>query len=98
MDYEPATISILIIDVLCGKLMWRARHHTLALVVTVTDNINEVVVALEQPPGPIPHLDPPTSLTKTFGNFDNFSIYHWDTFSDKSKCLDYGDFVYTREI
>ena len=46
--------------------MWRARHHTLAFVVTVTDNINEVVVALEQLPGPIPHLDPHTSLTKTF--------------------------------
>ena len=26
------------------------------------------------------------------------SIYHWDNFSDKSKCSDYGDFVSTREI
>jgi hypothetical protein len=30
--------------------------------------------------------------------FDNFSIYHWDNFSDKSKCFDYGDFVFAREI
>jgi hypothetical protein len=27
-----------------------------------------------------------------------FSIYHWDNFSDKSKCFNYGDFVSAREI
>ena len=63
MDHEPFKITILITDVLCGRLKWRARHHTPALVVAVTDRINEVVVALEQLPGLIPHLDPPTSLT-----------------------------------
>ena len=31
------------------------------------------------------------------GIFDNFSFYHWDDFSDKSKCFDYGVFVYARE-
>ena len=25
-------------------------------------------------------------------------IYHWDNFSDKSKCFDYGDFIFAREI
>jgi len=43
-------ITILITDVLYSRLKWRARHHTPALVVAVTDNINEVVVALEQLP------------------------------------------------
>jgi len=99
MDHEPVKIAILIIDVLFGKLKSRARHHTPALVVAVTDNINEVVVALEQLPGHILPLDPPTSLTtKICGIFDNFSIYHWDNFSDKSKCFHYGDFVFAREI
>jgi len=31
-------------------------------------------------------------------NFDNFSVYHRENFSDKSKCFDYGDFVFAREI
>ncbi len=42
---------------------------------------------------------PPTSLTtKICGILDNFSIYHWDDFCDKSKCFDYGDFVSARDI
>jgi len=99
MDHEPVKISISIIDVLRGRLKWRARHHTPALIAAVTDNINEVVVALEQLPGPIPPLDPPTSLTtKICGIFDISFIYYWDDFSDKSKCCDYGDFVSAREI
>jgi len=54
----------------------------------VTDIINEVVVALEQLPGPIPPLDPPTSFTTEICRiFHNLSIYHWDNFSDKSECL-----------
>jgi len=70
-----------------------------ALVVAVTDNINEDVVALEQLLEPIPPLDPPTSLTtEIFAIFDNFSIYHWDNFSDKFKYFDYGDFVFAQEI
>jgi len=44
MDHELVKIAILIIDVLCGRLKWRARHHTPALVVAVTDRINEAVV------------------------------------------------------
>jgi hypothetical protein len=69
------------------------------LVVAVTDIINKIVVAIEQLPRPIPPLDPPTSLTTEIcGIFNNFSIYRWDDFSDKSKCFDYGDFVYVREI
>jgi hypothetical protein len=59
MDHEPVKTSILITDVLCGKLKWRSRHHTPALDVAVTDNINGVVVSLEQLQGPIPLLDPP---------------------------------------
>ena len=99
MDHEPLKISILITDVLRGRLKWRAHcHHNRALVVAVADNINEVVVALEQIPGPIPPLDPPTSLTTEIcGIFANFSIYHWDNLSDKSKWFDYGDFVFPRE-
>jgi len=30
--------------------------------------------------------------------FADFSIYHWDNFSDKSKCFDYSGFVSAREI
>jgi len=30
--------------------------------------------------------------------FDEFSIYHWDNFNDKSKCFDYGELITTREI
>ncbi len=48
MDHEPTKISILLTDVLCGRLKWRARHHTPALAIAVTDRINEAVVALEQ--------------------------------------------------
>jgi hypothetical protein len=63
--------------VLCGRLKWRSRHHTPALVVAVTDIINEVVVALEQLPGPIPPLaQSMTSLTTEIcGIFDHISIY-----------------------
>ena len=85
--------------VLCGRLKQRARHHTPAMVVAVTDNIDEDVVTQEQLPRPIPPLDPPTSLTIVrCGIFDNFSIYHWDNFSDTSKCFEHGDFVSAREI
>jgi hypothetical protein len=77
MDNELVKIRTLITDVLCGRLKRRARHHARALDVAVTDNINEDVVALEQLPGHIPPLDPPTSLAYEIGgNFDNFSIYH----------------------
>ena len=58
-----------------------------------------VVLALDQHPGPISHLDPSTSLTTEIcGIFDSVSIYHWDNFIDKSKCLDCGDFVFVQEI
>jgi hypothetical protein len=30
--------------------------------------------------------------------FDNFSISHWDSFCDKSRCFDYGDFIFARKI
>jgi hypothetical protein len=35
IDHQPVKITILINDVLCGKLERRARHHTPALVVDV---------------------------------------------------------------
>ena len=63
MDHEPVKITIFTTHVLFGRLKWRARHHTPALVVVVTDSISEVVVALEQLSGPILPIDPPTSLT-----------------------------------
>jgi len=73
MDHEPIKITILITDVLCRRLKWRARHHTLAWVVAVTDSINEALVALEQLPGHIPSLDPPINLmTVICGIFDNY--------------------------
>jgi len=50
-------------SVIFNKLKWRARHHTPALAVAVTDIIYEVVAALEQLPRPIPPIDLPTSLT-----------------------------------
>ena len=85
MDHEPVKITILINDILCERLKWRARHHTPALGGAVTNSINEAVAALEQLPGPIPPLDPPTRLTTEIcGIFDNFYIFHWDTFSDNS--------------
>ena len=99
MDHEPLKITIFITVVLFGKLKWRARHHISALVVVVTDSINEAVVAVEQLPGPNPPLDLPSSLTTELcGIYDDFSIYHWDDFIDKSKCFDYSDFVTAREI
>ena len=66
----------------------------------MTDSINEVVVALlEQLPGSIPPLYPPTSLrTKICNFFDNFFIYHWHDCSGKFECFNYGDFVSAREI
>jgi hypothetical protein len=99
MDHTPHKIVIYIIGVLCDRLKWRARRHTPAFVAAVPDSTNEDILALEQLPGPIPPFDPPTSLTTEIcGIFDNFSIYHWDDFSDKSKCFDYGDFVSAQEI
>jgi len=99
MYHKPVKIKKIIIDVLCGTFKWRARHHTPTLVNAVIDSINEVVVSLERLPRPNPPLDPPTSLTSEIcGIFDNFSIYHWNNFSDKSKCFNYGDFVSAREI
>jgi len=99
MEHEPIKINSFILDALFNRLKWRARHHTPALTVAVTDNISEAVVALEQLLGPIPPIDLPASLTtKICGIFDNFGTYHWDDFIDKSKCFDFGDFVTTREI
>ena len=98
-DHELVKIIIFITDVLFGRLKWRARHHTPALTIVAADNINEIVVVLEQLPGPIPPIHLPTSLTiEMCGIFDNFSIYHWDDFIDKSRCFDYGGFVTAREI
>ena len=75
MDHGPLKITNLITDVLCGRLKWIARHHNPAFVVAVTDNINEVVVALEQLRGHVPPLNPPTSLTiEICGIFDNFYL------------------------
>ncbi len=50
MDHESDKTSILINDLLYGRLKWIARHHTLALVVAVTDSVNEVVVAIDKLP------------------------------------------------
>jgi len=75
MDHKPVKIAILIIYVLYGKLKWRDSHHTPALVVAVTDRINEAVVALKQLPGPIPPLDPPTSLTTEICGIFNIFFY-----------------------
>ena len=58
MDHEPIKIIVLIIDIICSELKWSARHHTPAMVVAGTDSLNEVIVELEQLPGPIPPLDP----------------------------------------
>ena len=86
-------------NVLFNRLKWRARHHTPALAVAVTEISNKAVVALEQLPGPIPPIDLPTSPTAEIcGIFNKFCIYHWDDFMDKSKCFDCGDFVTAREI
>ena len=75
MDHEPIKITIFIIDVLFNILKWRDRHHTPALAVAAIESINEVVVALDQLPGPIPPTDLPTNLTTEIcGIFDNFGI------------------------
>ncbi len=69
------------------------------MVIAITDSIKEVVVTFEHLPGPNPPFDLPTSLTTEVCGFAyNFSVYYWDNFSDKSKCFDYGYFVYAREI
>jgi hypothetical protein len=77
VDHELVTIYVFIIYVPFGRFNRRARHHTPALAVFVTDSINEAVVALEQLPGPIPHIEHPTSFTtEIYGTSDEFSIYH----------------------
>ena len=50
MEHEPIKVTIFINDVLFNRLKWRARHHTPALAVAVTESINEAIVALEQLP------------------------------------------------
>jgi hypothetical protein len=58
------------------------------MTVVVTANINETLVALGSLPGPVPPVDIPTSFTtKICGIVDEFSIYHWDEFSNKSLCF-----------
>ena len=47
MDHEHVKRSVLIIDVIFNRFKWRARHHTPALAVVVTDSMNEALVALE---------------------------------------------------
>jgi hypothetical protein len=98
MEHELIKTTLIITNVIFNRLKWRARHHTPALAVAVTDSIKEDVVALEHLPGPIPPIELPTSLTTEICViFDNFGIYHWDDFIDKSKCFDYNDFVTARE-
>ena len=61
--------------------------------------MNESLVALEQLPGSLPHVEILPSLTNELcGIFDEFSTYHSDDFDDKSKCFDYGDLIKAREI
>ena len=73
MDHEPVKITIFL--VLFIKLKWRDCHYTPALVVDVTDSMNEALVAWEQLPGALPPAEFPTSLTTEIcGNFDEFSI------------------------
>jgi hypothetical protein len=62
VDHEPIAISIDIIEIAFAIVEWRGRHHTHALDVSVTDNMNEAVVTLEQLLGPIPSVEPPTSF------------------------------------
>jgi hypothetical protein len=96
MDHEPVKISICIIDVLFSRFKWRASHDTPALDDFVTENVNE---ALEKLMGPLPRVGFHTSLTtKLCGICDEFCNFHWDEFSDKSKCFDYGELATTREI
>ena len=100
MDHEPFKTSFnSIIDVLFSNFKWRAGHHTPAMIMVVTDSINEALVTLQQLPGPLPPVEFPTSLTTELcGIFYEFFIYHWDDFNDKSKCFDYGELITTREI
>ena len=90
-------VKITFFDVLFKKYKCRARHNTPALAVVVTDNINETLVALEQIPETLPLVEFSTSLViELIGIFDEFSIYHWDDFKDKSKCFEYGESNTTR--
>ena len=76
-----------------------ARHHTPALVVAITDSMNEAFVTLEQLPGPFSLIESPTCITAQLCDFYEFSIYYyWVDFNDKSKCIDYGELITTREI
>ena len=50
IDHESVKMKIVIIDVLYGRLKWRARPHTPALDVAVTDSISETLVAFKQLP------------------------------------------------
>ena len=64
----------------------------------VTDKMNEALLALEQLSGHLLPAEFSTSLkTQLYGIFDEFSIYHWDDFNDKTKCFDYGELITSRE-
>ncbi len=86
MDHEPIKISFFVIDILLFSLLkWIVGHNIPAWLSIVTNNMNEFLASLNQHPGPIPPIKPPTSLTKdNYGDVDEFSIYHRDEFNDKS--------------
>jgi len=72
-----------------------ARHHIPTLAVTVTDNMNEATLALEHLPGPVPSVESIIILAADICvSYDDFPIFHWDEFDDKSHCFDYGDFIF----
>jgi hypothetical protein len=99
MDHKPVKISIPIIDVLFNDFKWRAHHHTPALDVDATNNMNENLLALGRLPGPLPPVDFSTNLTIVHnGILDEFFIYNWDDFNDNYKCFNYGELIIAREI
>ena len=50
-------------DVLFSRFKWGSRHHNAALVVDVTNSMNEALLSLEQLPGHLPSVEFPTSTS-----------------------------------
>jgi len=64
------------------------------------DQLNDIEASYEGQPGPLPHVEIPTSLTirTPLGTTDDIFIYSWEDRVEKSRCFDFGDFLIARDI
>ena len=94
MDHDPIKISIYVINIRFSKCTWRARHHDRVLATVVPIILTgSLTHTLEN----LPRLVPPVSaldiLTTEIYGQNEFSIYRWDDYNDKTRCFYYDDFI-----